>query len=86
MDKFSSPANDMDLLPYLNENKPLEDDSPNNTNFLSLKDFISLDEISDDSFISSSISQIFDKSPEQSLEDSNIEKELSVSFIELKNS
>jgi hypothetical protein len=85
MDKFSSPANDMDLLPYLIENKPLEDDSPNNTNFLSLKDFISLDEISDDSFISSSISQIFDKSPERSLEDSNIEKELSVSFIELKN-
>jgi hypothetical protein len=86
IDKFSSPANDIDFIPYLSENKPLEADSPNYSNFLSLKDFISLDEISDDSFISSSISQIFDKSPERSLEDSNIEKELSVSFIELKNS
>ena len=86
IDKFSSPLNDIDILPYFNEDKPLEDEFPYNYDSLSLKEFSSSEDISNDNLNTFSISKMMDNPFEIISEDNDIEKEFNDLFIEIKNS
>ena len=86
IDKFSSPLNDIDILPYFNEDKPIEDEYPYNYDSLSLKDFSSSEDISNDNLNTFSISKMMDNPFEIISEDNDIEKEFNDLFIEIKNS
>ena len=86
IDKFSSPLNDIDILPYFNEDKPLEDEYPYNYDSLSLKEFSSSEDISNDNLNTLSISKMMDNPFEIISEDNDIEKEFNDLFIEIKNS
>ena len=85
IDKFSSPLNDIDILPYFNEDKPLEDEYPYNYDSLSLKEFSSSEDISNDNLNTFSISKMMDNPFEIISEDNDIEKEFNDLFIEIKN-
>ena len=84
--KFSNPLNDIDILPYFNEDKPLENEFPYNYDSLSLKEFSSSEDISNDNFNTFTISKIIDNPFEIISEDNDIEKEFNDLFIEIKNS
>ena len=86
IDKFSSPLNDIDILPYFNEDKPIEDEYPYNYDSLSLKDFSSSEDISNDNLNTFSISKMMDNPFEIISEDNDIEKDFNDLFIEIKNS
>lgn len=86
IDKFSSPLNDIDILPYFNEDKPLEDEFPYNYDSLSLKEFSSSEDISNDNLNTFSISKMMDNPFEIISEDNDIEKDFNDLFIEIKNS
>ncbi len=86
IDKFSSPLNDIDILPYFNEDKPIEDEFPYNYDSLSLKEFSSSEDISNDNLNTFSISKMMDNPFEIISEDNDIEKEFNDLFIEIKNS
>ena len=86
IDKFSSPLNDIDILPYFNEDKPIEDEYPYNYDSLSLKEFSSSEDISNDNLNTFSISKMMDNPFEIISEDNDIEKEFNDLFIEIKNS
>ena len=86
VEKFSTPLNDIDFPPYLKENKPYEDEFPNYSSSLSLKEFSSSEEISENDFMTFSISRIMGNPPAKIFEDEDVESEFNDLIIDLKNS